>query len=134
MSTLAVADTHTLIWAATGQRRLLGKHARKLLDRVERGAAAIYVPTICLIEIGEASQRGAITFSGGFERWVTGLLSSGRYHAVELTVPIVLRAQQLYAIPERGDRIIAATAAEMDVPLVTRDVEIAGAAAVEIIW
>ena len=52
----------------------------------------------------------------------------------DLTAAIVLRSQELYAIPERGDRLVAATAAELDCPLITRDPEIAAAAGVEVIW
>jgi predicted nucleic acid-binding protein len=37
-------------------------------------------------------------------------------------------------IPERGDRLIAATALELDYPLITRDPEIAAAAGLELIW
>src|SRR6202035_2465704 len=39
-----------------------------------------------------------------------------------------LRRQRLYAIAERGDRLIAATAAVFDLPLITRDPDIAAAA------
>lgn len=42
--------------------------------------------------------------------------------------------EALYAIPGRGDRLIAATAAELDGPLITRDPEIARVAAVDLIW
>jgi predicted nucleic acid-binding protein len=49
-------------------------------------------------------------------------------------VEIVLRSQSLYSIPGRGDRLIAATAAHMDLPLITRDPEIAPAAGVELLW
>ena len=50
------------------------------------------------------------------------------------TTRIVRRAQLLYEIPERGDRLIAATAAELDLPLITRDNTIADAAGVDVIW
>lgn len=53
--------------------------------------------------------------------------------AVDLTAAIVLRAEALYDIRERGDRLIAATAAVLDVPLITRDPEI-GRAGVEVVW
>jgi predicted nucleic acid-binding protein len=53
---------------------------------------------------------------------------------VDLTTDIVRRAQTLFAIPERGDRLIAATAAELDLPLVTWDPTIAAAAGVDVIW
>jgi predicted nucleic acid-binding protein len=46
----------------------------------------------------------------------------------------VLRADGLYEIPERGDRLIAATAAELDVPLITRDREIGRASGVAVVW
>jgi predicted nucleic acid-binding protein len=53
---------------------------------------------------------------------------------VDLGVEIVMKAEELYAIRERGDRLIAATAAVLDLPLITRDPEIANAAGVELLW
>jgi PIN domain nuclease of toxin-antitoxin system len=38
---------------------------------------------------------------------------------------IVLEAEALYGIPERGDRLIAATAASLGCPLMTSDSHIA---------
>jgi PIN domain nuclease of toxin-antitoxin system len=131
---LAVVDTHALIWALTGQQKRLGRAARRIIERADRGEAALYVPTISLVEVGEAERRGGIRLHEGFDRWVEGLLSTGRYHPVDLTTEIVRRAQTLFAIPERGDRLIAATAAELDLPLVTRDPTIAAAAGVDVIW
>jgi predicted nucleic acid-binding protein len=46
----------------------------------------------------------------------------------------VVKAEELYAIREQGDRLIAATAAVLDLPLVTRDPEIKKAAGVELLW
>lgn len=136
MSELAVTDAHALIWAATGKLRKLGRDARRFYERVDAGRAALYIPTMALVEIGEAHRAGAIAFGGGssFGSWVEQLLGSGRFIATDLTWGIVSRAQQLFTIPERGDRLIAATAAELDLPLITRDPEIAKAAEVELLW
>jgi PIN domain nuclease of toxin-antitoxin system len=134
MVTLAVLDAHALIWAATDQQRLLGRRARAFVDRVEAGRAAAYVPTMVLVEIGEAVRRGTLAFVDGFDVWAEQLAASGRYHVVDLTLPIVLRAQELFDIPERGDRLAAATASVFDCPLVTRDAEIARAPGVEVLW
>lgn len=131
---LAVIDTHALIWALTGQRRRLGQAALRLIDSVDRGEAALYVPTLSLVEVGEAERRGAIRLRGGFDRWVEGLFSTGRYHPADLTTAIVRRAQTLFEIPERADRLIAATAAELDLALITRDAAIAETAGVDTIW
>jgi PIN domain nuclease of toxin-antitoxin system len=132
--TLAVLDTHALIWAIGGEHRRLGKKARKLIADADRGVAALYVATISLVEVSEAARRGSLTLAGGFSIWVEGLVASGRYHPCDLTTAIVLRAESLYSIPERSDRLIAATAAELDVPLCTRDPAIAAAAGVDIVW
>jgi predicted nucleic acid-binding protein len=43
---------------------------------------------------------------------------------VDLGVEIRVKAEELYSIRERGDRLIAATAAVLALPLVTRDPEI----------
>lgn len=134
MPSLAVSDAHALIWAATGDVRLLGRNARKFFERVEHGRAAVYVPTIALVEIGEAVRKGTVHLSQGFEAWGRALLGSGRYHAVDLTPEIVFRAQSLFAVRERGDRLVAATALALDCPVITRDPSIAGAPGVDVIW
>lgn len=134
MTMLAVTDTHALIWAATGHLRKLGKAARRMFERAESERAAIYVPTIVLVEIGEASRGGEIRFDGGFDRWAGGLLASGRYLPADLTAEVAIAADGLHSIPERGDRLIAATAAVLGLPLMTRDPAIAEAARVQVLW
>lgn len=134
MPSLAVTDAHALIWAATGTRRRLGRNARRFFERVEVRQAAVYVPTVALVEIGEAARKGSVRFQPGFESWARALLDSGRYHPVDLTPEIVFRAQSLFAIRERDDRLIAATAIELGYPLITRDPDIAGVRGIDVIW
>jgi PIN domain nuclease of toxin-antitoxin system len=133
MGQLAVTDTHALIWYATGQKRRLGRDGRRFFDRAEAGEAAIYVPTIALVEACELAHRGRIEFDTTFSAWEEGLFRSGKYIYANLTREVVRVAEALFSIPERGDRLVAATALAMDVPLITRDAEI-GAAGVEVIW
>ena len=134
MPSLAVSDAHALIWAATGDLRLLGRNARRFFERVEHDHAAVYVPTIALVEIGEAVRKGTVRLPQGFEAWGRALLGSGRYHAIDLTPEIVFRAQSLFAVPERGDRLVAATALALDCPVITRDPSIAGVPGLDVIW
>ena len=133
---LAVTDAHALIWAATGQLRRLGRKARAFFDRVEAGNAVLYVPTHVLLEMGEAHAAGDFAFAGGhsFDDWVERLAHSGRYVPVELSIDVVRRAQDFYAIPERGDRIVAATASVLECAVVTRDPAIGRVAGVVTIW
>jgi PIN domain nuclease of toxin-antitoxin system len=131
---LAVTDAHALIWASSGQLRRLGRAARKLFEQAEARRATIYVPTLVLVEMGNEIHRGRIMIEGGFGDWVAALFASCGFAPIDLTTAIVLRAEQLYAIPERSDRLIAATARELDLPLITPDPEIERAAGVRTIW
>jgi PIN domain nuclease of toxin-antitoxin system len=131
---LAVADTLGLLWAIGGKRSKLGRRARAMFDRADAGAGAIYVPTIVLVEVAEAVHAGRASLNRPFDAWVDALRRSGHYLVTDLTADVVVRAHRLYAIPERGDRLIAATAATLGVPLMTRDSAIAAAAVVERLW
>jgi PIN domain nuclease of toxin-antitoxin system len=131
---LAVTDTHALIWAIDGNRKRLGKRARKLFDNADEGKCAIYIPALALAELGEACHRGRVALALPFEEWARTAFASGKYHEAQLSADVVYAAQRLYAIAERGDRLIAATAVALDLPLITRDPAIASAAGVECIW
>ena len=134
MRELAVTDTHALIWYAMGRHKRLGAQARAFFSLVKKGKASVYVPAITMVEVLEAAHRGTIRIDGGAESWLQALLASGSFFEVPLTSEIVIRASGFHSIPERGDRLIAATAAHLDLPLLTRDPDIAAAAGVEILW
>ena len=141
---VAVTDSHALIWYAMGPGRRLGRAARALFARAERGEATIYVPTFVLVEVAEAIRRGGLRFDlstvasakvdAGFSRWARALLTSGGFAAADLTAAVVLEADGLYAIRERGDRLIAATAVHLECPLITRDPALARVPSLTTIW
>jgi PIN domain nuclease of toxin-antitoxin system len=134
MAVLAVVDTHALIWYAVEEWKKLGRHAQRAFREVEAGNGAIFVPALVLAELSEAVHRGQIQLPDGIVRWGQRLFSSGRFFPVDLSWETVQRAEELYVIPERGDRLIAATALALGYPLITRDPEIAAAAGLELIW
>jgi PIN domain nuclease of toxin-antitoxin system len=131
---VAVTDTQALIWYAIGPQRKLGRRARLTFERADRGRATIFVPVLVLVEIAEAMRRGAIRCDEGFSRWAERLQASGHFPVADLTAAIVAEAESLYLIPERGDRLIAATAARLDAPLLTNDPMIARAPTITTLW
>ena len=133
MPPLAVLDTHALMWFTMGRTEKLGREARRLFRRVTAGEGSGYVPTVVMVEIGEAIHRGRFRVETGLGRWGENIFATRRFLPVDLTWPIVRRAEELLMIPERRDRLIAATALEMQVPLISRDPEIS-AAGLEVIW
>ena len=131
---VAVTDTHALIWFALGPSRRLGRHARALFERAERRQATIFVPVLVLVELSEAIRRGTVRCEAGFSRWSAELLASGGFIAADLTKDAVFEAERLYGISERGDRLIAATAAALGFPLITSDSQMTRHAGVTTIW
>ena len=79
-------------------------------------------------------QLGHVQLPRPFEEWPDDLLGSNVYIPADLTADVVRSAHNLFAIAERGDRLIAATAVTLDVPLITRDGEIAACAQVQRLW
>lgn len=132
---IAVADTHAFIWWIANQRRRLGKRANAFFDRVDAGGAVVCIPVLTLVELDEAIHAGALSLPEPFPRFVERLeLTPSRYQLLPLTEAIVVRAHELFMIPERADRLIGATAAAFGYPLITRDPAIVAAAGVDHLW
>lgn len=134
MAVVAVTDSHALIWYADGRWNKLGRQTRRVFESLTTGDAAIFVPTLVMVELAEAARRGHVALPEGVSRWGERLFATGRFFPVELTWAIVKRSEELLVIPERADRLIAATALELGYPLITPDPEIAAAAGLELIW
>ena len=134
-SMIAVTDTHSLLWYANlRSHKKLGREALLHFQRVDRREAAVYVPALVLAEVGELAHLGRINLGLPFSDWMDGVFSNACILSQPLTHAIVRTAHNLFAIPERGDRLIAATAVALDVPLITRDPEIAACANVTLLW
>ena len=131
---VAVTDTHALIWYAAGPQRKLGRRARAIFDRAEHGQAVIYIPVLVLVELAEAMRRGVVRADDGFSRWSERLLASRHFVVADLTAAIVREAEGLYSIPERGDRLIAATDSHLGCPLLTNDPAITRTPTIATVW
>lgn len=121
----AVTDTHGLIWYLEDSPRL-GPAARQMFDACDRGEIVIYVPTICLVEIIYLEEKGRIPsslllqFDAELQSGSSGLALAALTGEVAEAVARVPRSE----VPDMPDRIIAATALLLGLPLVSRDGQI----------
>jgi PIN domain nuclease of toxin-antitoxin system len=129
---LAVVDTHALVWWHT-QADKLGRSAKRLFDRASTGRGTLVVSAMTVVECSEMAQRGR--WRGvSFPRWMDALAEAPGFLVAPVTADTVRRSHDCFAVPERGDRLLVATALELGVPLVTRDATIAASGLVRTIW
>jgi len=117
-----VADTHALIWYLENSPRL-GSQARAAFDTCDQGEIHIYVPTICLVEIVYLMEKGRI--SPKMKSMLDEELKSGESGLVlaDLNMDVVDQIANVLRddIPDLPDRVIAATALALNLPLISRD-------------
>ncbi len=121
----AVADTHAVIWYIFGDSRL-SKTATDAIAQIAADADQVAFSSITLAEIVYLSEKGRIS-PLTLERLLTAVDTS---NAVLTEVPFDRDiAQPLYLVertqvPDLPDRIIAATALHLGVPVISRDSKI----------
>lgn len=129
-----VTDTHSLIWYLEDSPRL-GLAARECFEACDRGKSIIYVPTICLVEIIYLQEKGRIPAE--MKLLLDKELRSGSagIFLTDLSVEVVERLSMVPRsdVPDMPDRIIAATALHLGLPLISRDRKIQ-VSAVDTIW
>lgn len=124
-----VTDTHGLIWYLEDSLRL-GVEAKAAFDACDRGVALIYVPTICLVELVYLCEKGRVPWRL-WEQFHAALLTEATgLRVTDLTVSVVDALSKISrdAVPDMPDRIIAATALDLGLPLISRDRKIVSAA------
>lgn len=126
---LIVLDTHAWLWYQADPSRLSRK-ARHAIDR----APELGVSTMSAWELMLLQSAGRIRIATEAREWVARALADSRSRALPVTLEIALRAGGLHGLRDPADKLIFATAAELDVPLVSRDARMAELDAARIIW
>jgi PIN domain nuclease of toxin-antitoxin system len=134
MAIRLVADTHTILWYLYDDPRLSGP-AASALDAAELDGDQIAIASITLAEIVYLVEKGRIQQSS-FERIASALedVTSALVEIpFDLSIAKAMRQIERDQVPELPDRIVAATAFYLGIPVVSRDLKIR-ASIVMTIW
>ena len=121
----AVVDTHAVIWYIFADRRL-SETARQAIEQAATDGGQIAFSSITLVEIIYLSERGRIA-AETLERLIATVDAE---NSVLTEVPFDRNIAQALAqversqVPDLPDRMIAATALYLNVPLISRDSKI----------
>jgi len=115
-------DTHVWIWTVEGDEKRLGQRCRRLLTTSEvRGA--IRVSPMSVFEVVALHTLGRLRLTRTPERWIAEALDASGIWLAELSLDVVVDAGQIprEALAEPIDRLLVATARQLDATLLTAD-------------
>ena len=116
-------DTHVVLWAATATEMLSPRAAEVLADE---GTEA-YISAASAWEIATKVRLGKLLGAEALERDFVGTTERAGYVLLPLMVETALRAGRLAgAHRDPWDRMIAAQALELDVPVISVDAKLDG--------
>ncbi|MFM9904351.1 MAG: type II toxin-antitoxin system VapC family toxin [Pyrinomonadaceae bacterium] len=129
-----VTDTHALVWYTTQKTSRLSEKAREAFENANTSEIVISIPSIVLFEISMLERDGEISLQEGFLHWASRLQKKPGFHIEELTPEVAYYSARYNFNTDPFDRIIVATAVELDLPLITKDVAITESNLVEVYW
>ncbi len=117
-----------------GERSKLTDKVIAAFDNARAGELLIYVSAAVLWEIAILNSLGHVKLKDRFDRWAGGVLSIEGFKHIPLTIESIHLGVGYGMQTDPFDRIIVATAVELDLPLITKDAAIAESKLVEVYW
>lgn len=131
---MILLDTHALLWLAAEPKRLSRRAASAIRRALRSGGIAI--ASISLWEIAMLFSQGRIRSRGTIEASIETLLRGTGASLREITPAIAALATQFPAdfSADPADRLIAATARDGGLTLITRDDRLRSSPLIRTIW
>ena len=120
-----LADTHAVLWYLASPERL-SSAATAALDDALAANARIYVASISVVEVAYLVEKGRLpgAFFDSLLAELTRPDGGLTVVALDLDIAGAVRRVPRATVPDMPDRIIAATARHLGVPVVTHDARI----------
>ncbi len=135
MSAVA-ADTHSLLWYLNDSAKL-SPPALFAFENAERKGLPIYVSAIILIELRYLVEKGRDIFESDYRRIVGELDNpNSALTFLPLNQETCENLNQIsrVIVPDMPDRILAATALTLGLPLISKDNKIGQLTNIQVIW
>ena len=129
-----VADTHALVFFATGQLRRMSPRCRTIFRRAEDERDRVHVPAVCFFEIALLLERGRIRSRIDFGAWHDLIAAHPGLPIERLGWEDIREARGLTGLIDPFDRLIAGTALRLDVSLLTNDERMRRSGLVRTVW
>ena len=122
---MVLLDTHAWIWSIEGDVRRVGRKAQALLARAE-GQERIRVSPVSIFEIVALHAAGRLRLSRPAEGWIRESLAAAGVRLAEVTPSIAIDAGAIprTALADPLDRLLVATARQLDATFLTADQQI----------
>jgi len=130
----AVLDTHAAVWYLLDSQKL-SQPAYSVIDSAAASGTPTYISAVSLVGVVYLVERGRIA-TDAFDKFANELSRDNPAFTVvplDSHVATALKRIPRSLVPDMPDRIIAATALHLGLPLVTRDRRLQ-AAMIQTIW
>lgn len=130
-----VTDAHPLVWHLTRDAHL-SRRCRRIFVQADAGRNIIWVPAIVLVEVIYLvdKRRLPATLIDQMFTLLEPPAVNYRLIGLDLTILRALRQVKRKAVPDMPDRIIAATAFSLGLPLLSRDRALTAVDELQVIW
>ncbi|ADB40662.1 type II toxin-antitoxin system VapC family toxin [Spirosoma linguale] len=125
-----VTDTMAIVLYLSKRKMPLA--IKQLFQSADLGLTSIIIPAFVAVEISFLFAKGRIDVS--LVDLQQHINKYPTYTFEPLTLSIIEASLPMTDIPELHDRLIAATARQYDLPVITNDPDITASAFVEVIW
>jgi PIN domain nuclease of toxin-antitoxin system len=130
-----VLDTHAVVWYFFNSPKL-SQPANTAIETAFNNGDAIYLSAISIVEITYLVEKGKLVTETleRLKRELNDRNSNLTIAPLDLSIGFCLGQIPRETVPEMGDRIIAATALSLNLPLVTCDTKIRRLSVIQTIW